>query len=806
MTPSSTPELASLTTSNVAPEVLTGGAPAGVATGVIGALASGSSSTGTATGSTFVPAGTFVPGSAAGLNANGANGLVTPAVWFVSSALVASCKHPPAHGSVTMASVIPHSLENRVFILVLFTEYMFISIPPHYWTGGGAGYSGGAARVGLAVAAAAAKPELTAGHITFAFSRARGDNPSMPLARYSFLSAARRCWLTALLVVLSSLAPVLRAAAPPFRFAWLSDTHVGSANAADDLRASVNDINQLGEAAFVLISGDVTEYGSREQFQLAKSILDELKVPYHIIPGNHDTKWSESGATDFARFWGADRFVFDYAGWRFIGLHQGPLMKMGDGHWAPQDVRWLDTQLARLKKNQAVIFVTHYPLDDSIDNWFVVLDRLRQVDTQAVLCGHGHANHKLMFEGIPGVMGRSNLRARNPVGGYNLVAVRDGTMTFSERAPAGQTQPPWHTLALKAPGPAPEAKPPRPDFSVNQEFPGVRPRWSFNTGYTIASTPALAGKLAVVGDASGIVRGFALDSGKTRWKAKTGGAVYSTPAVAGDTVVVPSTDGMIYALQAGSGRRLWRFHTDRPIVASPTIHGGLAYVGSSEGKFRALDTRTGKLAWEFTGVQGFIETKPLVYSGKVIFGAWDQYLYALDAATGKLVWKWKGDKPGTLLSPAACWPVAAHGKVFIAAPDRFMTAIAADDGVQVWRTNEQTVRESVGVSADGARIYARSMNNFFYCFDAAANQPRSVWSTDAKFGYDINSAMLVEKEGIVFYGTKNGVLFALDGPTGKVKWQHKLGTGVMNTVVPLDASQVLVTDFDGTVALIAGPR
>ena len=92
------------------------------------------------------------------------------------------------------------------------------------------------------------------------------------------------------------------------------------------------------------------------------------------------------------------------------------------------------------------------------------------------------------------------------------------------------------------------------------------------------------------------------------------------------------------------------------------IQGGRLYaIGRTrEGpKVSCLDAVTGKLRWEYTGVTGFVETRPLVYDGKVIFGAWDQHLYALDAANGKLAWKWRGDKAGTLLSPAACWPVAA---------------------------------------------------------------------------------------------------------------------------------------------------
>ena len=77
----------------------------------------------------------------------------------------------------------------------------------------------------------------------------------------------------------------------PFRFAWLSDTHVGSTTGTADLGASVRDINTLDSIAFVILSGDITEMGFDAQLEQAKAILDSLKKPYYIIPGNHDTKW-----------------------------------------------------------------------------------------------------------------------------------------------------------------------------------------------------------------------------------------------------------------------------------------------------------------------------------------------------------------------------------------------------------------------------------------------------------------------------------------------------------------------------------
>jgi outer membrane protein assembly factor BamB len=112
------------------------------------------------------------------------------------------------------------------------------------------------------------------------------------------------------------------------------------------------------------------------------------------------------------------------------------------------------------------------------------------------------------------------------------------------------------------------------------------------------------------------------------------------------------------------------------------------------------------------------------------------------------------------------------------------------------------VRESIGISEDQSRFYIRAMQDSFYALSTSSRQPETVWEQKTDFGYDINSAMLVEKGGVVFYGTKNGLVYALDAKTGAVKWEHKIGMGVVNTVVPLSASRVLTSEFDGRVTLI----
>ncbi len=506
----------------------------------------------------------------------------------------------------------------------------------------------------------------------------------------------------------------------------------------------------------------------------------------------------------FLRLWGADRFEFREGPYRFIGMHQGPRMRMADGYWAPEDVRWLDSVSRSIMPGESVFFATHYPVDSSIANWYVVLDRLKSLPVQMVLVGHGHRNRIEDFEGIPGVMCRSNLRDSDGFAGYLIGRITADSLKFYERRAGSTTEESWHAVPLLGRRAIPSAGQwPRPSYSVNRQFLDVRSKWEVSTGFTIAAGPALWDTLVVVADASGAVRCLGLSAGKELWKFKERGAIYSTPAVSDGRVVVGSVDSSIDCLDAANGHLLWRLDASSSVLGAPAIHEGKVFIGSGR-EMQAADLRTGRRLWESRVANGFVECRPLVRDGKVIFGAWDGHLYALDESDGRLLWSWEGDSPGVLYSPAACWPVASGKEVFIVAPDRKMTVLDLATGRVVWRSGAHQVRESIGVS-DNA-VFVRLMNDTIMAFRPDSAAPAVLWSTAVGFGYDINAAMLVEKGGTVFYGTKNGMICALDAKTGAVLWKHRVGAAPVNTIQPVDSRSVLCTDFEGMVRLLRGPR
>ena len=62
----------------------------------------------------------------------------------------------------------------------------------------------------------------------------------------------------------------------PFRFAFVTDTHIGSPDgvAEEDLRRTIRDINAQSDLSFVVLTGDITELGTNQELALAKKLLD----------------------------------------------------------------------------------------------------------------------------------------------------------------------------------------------------------------------------------------------------------------------------------------------------------------------------------------------------------------------------------------------------------------------------------------------------------------------------------------------------------------------------------------------------
>ena len=153
-------------------------------------------------------------------------------------------------------------------------------------------------------------------------------DPSLKLTRRTFVH--RSCLLGAATVAetfawwpLINTIDVAHAADAPFKFAWISDTHLypRSLNTrfVDKTIRAANEVQAMNPPAdFLIFGGDLAQLGRVEELDLGVELLKEIKARKVFIPGEHD--WYLDMGKKWGELFGQPYWSFDLKGVRFIGL------------------------------------------------------------------------------------------------------------------------------------------------------------------------------------------------------------------------------------------------------------------------------------------------------------------------------------------------------------------------------------------------------------------------------------------------------------------------------------------------------
>lgn len=143
------------------------------------------------------------------------------------------------------------------------------------------------------------------------------------------------------------------------KIAVLADIHIYY----DELAAAVSRLNADTSIDFVVVAGDVTQYGYAGEYRMLSGFLSRLNVPVIVGIGNHD---GQAGGTDlYERIYGPTDFAFAWRGYDFIFFDDN----------ARRDPRsladwgWLEKALAEAGDSLRVIPICHAPpYSDQLDS------------------------------------------------------------------------------------------------------------------------------------------------------------------------------------------------------------------------------------------------------------------------------------------------------------------------------------------------------------------------------------------------------------------------------------------------------
>jgi len=205
-----------------------------------------------------------------------------------------------------------------------------------------------------------------------------------------------------------------------YTFVQLTDLHIrkpgqlayGRVDTSDYVRTTINSVLALRQRPDALvISGDLTDFGTAQEYEHLRELLQPLTVPFYLMPGNHDDRNELRRAFPDHDYLGQNGFV-QYR------RQLGPLRLLAldtsepgrsEGALCEARLTWLAKELEAAGNEPVVIAMHHPPFRTLIGHMDEIglmqgsaeLEELlrRHPNVERVICGHLHRAIDVRFGG-----------------------------------------------------------------------------------------------------------------------------------------------------------------------------------------------------------------------------------------------------------------------------------------------------------------------------------------------------------------------------------------------------------------------
>ena len=216
----------------------------------------------------------------------------------------------------------------------------------------------------------------------------------------------------------------------PIKIVAMNDLHISSP--ADTAYPSkvIAAMNAEG-AATALVVGDIVNNGKEAEHRVAKTVLDQFTIPYHIVRGNHDG--TDSIPHVYPPATTATHFKVQDI--HFLVLDPDPKETTS---WqakiaVPEALAALRQELNSIPNDQPIILLCHYPLASDVNYHLANADEVLALfagsKLLATVGGHYHANTERRQNGILftttacASSNRGNHDAKNSPKGYRVFEI-----------------------------------------------------------------------------------------------------------------------------------------------------------------------------------------------------------------------------------------------------------------------------------------------------------------------------------------------------------------------------------------------
>lgn len=316
----------------------------------------------------------------------------------------------------------------------------------------------------------------------------------------------------------------------------------------------------------------------------------------------------------------------------------------------------------------------------------------------------------------------------------------------------------------------------------------------------------------------------------------------------GSGLLTPPTDdpALKWAFFAGDPKSL----NGTTISAGLVLDHGVLYFGTQQGRFYALRAEDRVLLWQYPQPSApplaAIWRSAAVANGAAYFCVHDTGLFAVSLASGTKLWEQAAPVASVTSLPVLATgliyvnfigsilpgpafvgvadlngsavvslnpteasvfgvsaPLVADGLVYVGGNDGYVYALdAKNPGPELWRTSTGAAKDqqlkqqntyyvsATPTSANGV-VYVGSRDNLVYALDARTGAKLWSFPTNGEISY----SSPVIANGVLYIGSNDKSLYALDARTGQLIWQYATGDQINGTPTLADGI-VYVGSYD----------
>ncbi|UCH89983.1 MAG: metallophosphoesterase [Thermoplasmata archaeon] len=204
----------------------------------------------------------------------------------------------------------------------------------------------------------------------------------------------------------------------------------------EQLNAGLREVNKLNPDV-VVITGDLTMFGFKEEYKMARKYISRIESETLIIPGNHDSRYC--GYEYFDEYFGYGNISLKFPNISIIGIDT-TIPDLDEGNVGRGKLRWLIGNIKKMpKKNFKLVAMHHHliPIPHTgreradITDGGTVLKAMINAGVHMVLCGHKHTPNTWLINNLAivnaGSVSATKLRA-NTRNSYNIIEIENNSI------------------------------------------------------------------------------------------------------------------------------------------------------------------------------------------------------------------------------------------------------------------------------------------------------------------------------------------------------------------------------------------